>query len=227
MAKWRTIGPGLPVIGLFIALTFADTAPVRADILRDSEKSISYCFRLDGTEAYPDYIFMAYFSQATGGSATIESGRCIGYYKFSKPVLLAMQRAEFAANPPPSGGNREAEKAYFTTNPAFARSELTITRVNTVDKSNPLEGIVDTYRVASSDGQTLTVVPVSVQYAFTQGRSETIPWSDGERPAPTITDDNLLAGRPWYVALMPALACGAVAAIGLRHWRTPNRKTPA
>jgi hypothetical protein len=167
---------------LLVCLTWVSD-PVRADILLPNQKLQSYCFEVTGMDAYPDYVFLAYFSRATGGHATIDTGKCVSFYKLASPMIYAIRKTAYAANQPPS--DRQAEQTYFMTNPNLLRSDIAIRHPGNVDKSDPVDDIVDVFHVASVDDTKLNVVPESVRYTFTDGKKETVPWTSGERPAPS------------------------------------------
>ncbi len=179
----RRIGRVVTLCGVLGAcLAWAGDA-VRADVLLPNQKAINYCFELTGMDAYPDYVFLAYFSRATGGHTTIDSGQCVSFYKLAIPMLYAMRKSLYATNPVPS--DRQGETTYFTTNPNLIRSDIVIHHPGAVDKSNPVDGIVDVFHVASLDDRTLNVVPQNVRYTFADGKTEMVPWTSGDRPAPS------------------------------------------
>jgi hypothetical protein len=155
---------------------------VRADILLPNQKGLDYCFEVTGMDTYPDYVFLAYFSRATGGHTTIDTGKCVSFYKLALPMLYAMRKSVYATNQPPA--DRQGEMTYFTTNPNLLRSDIGIHHPGAVDKSDPVDGIVDVFHVASVDDSKLNVVPESVRYTFSDGTKETVPWTAGDRPTP-------------------------------------------
>lgn len=185
MSARRWIPRMAAVFGVLLMALMWVGDPVRADILLPNQKLLNYCFEVTGIDAYPDYVFLAYFSRATGGHATIDTGKCVSFYKLAIPTIYAMRKSAFAANPPPT--DRQAEQTYFMTNPNLLRSDIAINHPGNVDKSDPVDGIVDVFHVASLDDKNLNVVPESVRYTFTDGKNETVPWTSGDRPAPSRT----------------------------------------
>src|SRR5215469_7652931 len=131
------------LLGILVACLVWTGDPVRADVLLPNQKAISYCFQLTGMDAYPDYVFLAYFSRATGGHTTINSGQCVSFYKLAVPMIFAMRKSDYATMPPPS--ERQAEQTYFMTNPKLIRSDIAIHNPGNVDKSDPVDGIVDVF----------------------------------------------------------------------------------
>jgi hypothetical protein len=179
--RWISRMAALCGVLLVSFLWVGDT--VRADILLPNQKLLNYCFEVTGMDAYPDYVFLAYFSRATGGHATIDTGKCVSFYKLAVPMIYAMPKTAFAANQPPT--DRQAEQTYFMTNPNLLHSDLAIHHPGNVDKSDPVDDIVDVFHVAGLEDKKLNVVPESVRYTFTDGKKETVPWTSGDRPAPS------------------------------------------
>jgi hypothetical protein len=204
---------------LLVALTWMGD-PVRADILLPNQKLLNYCFEVTGMDAYPDDVFLAYFSRATGGHATIDTGKCVSFYKLAVPMIYAMPKTAFAANPPPT--DRQAEQTYFMTNPNLLRSDIAIHHPGNVDKSDPVDDVVDVFHVAGLDDKKLNVVPESVRYTFTDGKKETVPWTSGDRPAPSRSNSG---SSPTVAA--PTAAPTAVATVRSTVSSTASSTTSA
>src|SRR3954471_5337152 len=120
--RWISRAPVLIVVLLACLIGMGD--PVSADILLPNQKQLNYCFEVTGMDAYPDYVLLAYFSRATGGHTTVDTGKCVSFYKLAAPMLYAMRKSLYATNQPPS--DRQAEMTYFTTNPNLLRSDIAI-----------------------------------------------------------------------------------------------------
>jgi hypothetical protein len=183
VARWFSRAVALFGVLLMCLVWVGD--PVSADILMPNQKQLNYCFEVTGMDTYPDYVFLAYFSRATGGHTTVDTGQCVSFYKLAAPMLYAMRKSLYATNQPPS--DRQAEMTYFTTNPNLIRSDIGIHNPGAVGKSDPVDGIVDVFHVASLDDSKLNVVPESVRYTFSDGTKQTVPWTSGDRPAPNRT----------------------------------------
>jgi hypothetical protein len=200
--------------------------PVRADVLLPNQKQISYCFEVTGMDAYPDYVFLAYFSRATGGHTTIDTGKCVGFYKLAVPMLYAIRRSLYATSMPPT--ERQAEQTYFTTNPNLIRSDIGIHSPGAVDKSDPIDEIVDVFHVASVDDTKLNIVPESVRYTFSDGKKVTVPWTSGDRPAPSrgaasVTSGGMGGNRARVLFALGVTAAALIGIVGVIVWQERQR----
>jgi hypothetical protein len=226
MPRGRRVGV-LIVVAWCAVLGLAGAPAARADAIPPGKKSVDYCFEVANLDAYPDYVFLAYFGQPGGGYTVIAPGQCIHFYKFSHPALYAMARADF--DPAAIPGDRVAERAYFTGATGLIPSSVTIQPVSLVDQDDPVSAVVDVLRITALDGRALAVEKAAVRYTFVDGTTEELPYrTQDARPAPTghvalpgagATPGARAFWWAWYVALPAAALLGLGAIFALRRRR--------
>lgn len=221
MPRGRWVGVVL-VVAWWAVLALAGAPAARADAIPPGKKGVEYCFEVANLDAYPDYVFLAYFGQPVGGHVVIAPGQCVHFYKFSRPALYAAARAGFDTAAIP--GDRAAERAYFADTAGLIPSDVTIQPVSLVDQDDPVSAVVDVLRVTALDGRALAIEKAAVRYTFVDGTTEELPYQTQDaRPAPTGHVALPASGARafwwvWYVAL-PVAALLGLGAIFLRRRR--------
>ncbi|MDD1653465.1 MAG: hypothetical protein LUQ64_02850 [Methanomicrobiales archaeon] len=197
----RVSHPLLPV--LLIALLIV---PASADIIMPGTKYVSSCVEIGNTNDYPGYLFLVYPLWMSGGYGVMGPGNCTSFYKFATPSFYAVQADAFNETAASTEGSVSA--AYFSGDPAVIPSGLSLHSISSVPVSSPVTALRTLYHINSVNSTGLEIVPVSVQYTYTDGKTEEIALQPGETPS--------VPSGPDTVGLVLTLAAGSAIALILR-----------
>jgi hypothetical protein len=206
---------------LILVLALMALPAVNADVLMPGTKGVGYCFRISNIEDYPDYEFVMY-GDLVSGLSRITPGECVSFYKFDQPKIYAFDKNEFenfketAEFDGIHNYNRSKALEYISqAHEGFYASDLEINDYGTVDESNPLDSVEDIFTIKSLAGNKVEIEKTSVVYTYEDGKTETKPYVNGERPNPSR---KVYLPFSWYLIFIP------IAAALLIFWILKKRK---
>ncbi len=169
-------------------------APIMAsaDFVMPGEKQIDYCFQISNLGDYPAYSFVAYFQDPMGGHEIINKNECVSFYKFSSPKIYAIKSANLIGVTIPT--ENVAEKSFFATNKYLIASDLKIQSTSFVAVNDPLEKIVDVFKIVSLSAGTFVMEKEKAIYTYADGTTEEKTYVD-QNVMPERTKTALL---PWW-----------------------------
>jgi len=91
----------LKVISAILLILFFAVYNLKADLLPDGKKKVSYSFTISNLDKYPDYVFLAYPVNQSGGAPMIEceelkQGQQLHLAcRYGEPVIYAILKTEF------------------------------------------------------------------------------------------------------------------------------------
>ncbi|MBD2703767.1 hypothetical protein IC229_24185 [Spirosoma sp. BT702] len=198
---------------IFLSLLLANVIRCAwADVIPYDRRSVSYCFRLANINQYPKYVFIAYYPFPTPNYAIIKSGECVHFYHLSRPVICAIAKNHFredslrAYQQARNQSIRDKLQRYFESNPNLIRSDVKISAVSTLSKSNPTKSIEDVLTVKKLSGSTLQIDYDNVVYRYDDGTTEKKPYTEQDmRPSPSLkpkasSSKASVVGEGWLVA---------------------------
>lgn len=185
---------------LFFLVIVLLIPPASADVISPGSKYVSSCVEIVNTNEYTGYLFIAYPLYMGGGHEVIGPGDCVSFYKFASPSFYAVKEGAFNSTAASTDGPVSA--AYFSSDPAVIPSGLFIESVSAVPVTSPVTAIRTVYSIVSVNTTRLEIVPVSVRYTYTDGKTDEKPLHPGEKPSvPTGLET---------IALVLALIAGLV-----------------
>ncbi|GEM_PF-6643895 len=135
-----------------ILLLAAACGPACADLIMPGSKGVKHEILVEGSEAYPDLVFVAYpvSFQADGTWQEIRPGTPLTVYKQLRPAIYALR----GVRPPKD----RAEADAFFKDPTLPRSEVTMSVISTIDMHDPTARIRTVYRITGLEGTRIQVV---------------------------------------------------------------------
>jgi hypothetical protein len=164
---------------LFLVIALL-VSPAAADVIPPGQQGVTSCVEIGNTGEYPGYLFILYPLSMIGGYAVMRPGDCISSYKFASPSFYAVKEDAFNNTAASTEGSVSA--AYFSGNPAVVPSGQHIESVASVPAGSAVTAIRTLYAITSVNTTRLEVVPVSVRYTYSDGKTEEVPLQPGETP---------------------------------------------
>lgn len=207
------------IIFLIAALAFGSLS---ADVLPDGKKKISFSFEVANIDSYPDYVFLAYPVNISGGRPMFEyvalkNSTAVGMEcRFGTPVIYAIKRELFNGEDLSTAGlTTEEEKdkklaAYFKENKNLIHS-INVSCNNYVDKGEKYSSMTRQYKISRVTSDTMIINTEKVLYKDGSGNviDEKVPGEKGDVVTPTKNSLSL-----FYLAL-PVIALIAIISVVL------------
>ncbi|MBS3166890.1 hypothetical protein J4403_01640 [Candidatus Woesearchaeota archaeon] len=173
-----------------VILIIFSSCLVTADVIPSGQKGISYCFRIENLDAYPEYTFLIYSTGTSKGHEIISQNSCIYFYKLSLPSIYAIKTSEFEKL---NLNSTEDESKFFSSNNInLLKSDIALTYNSLTDEDNPLNAMEDIFTVSSIDNK-FEIKKSKIVYIYEDKTQEILPYtSQSERPKPTRVADNYL-----------------------------------
>jgi hypothetical protein len=191
-----------------------------SDVLPEGKKKVSFSFEVTNIDAHPNYIFIAYPVNTSGGKPELESVilqnstpvrmEC----RFGVPTLYAIKKDKFnAADIDVTGITSDSERDkklsdYFKTNTDLIHSAK-VSCNNYVDKDEKYSAMLRQYKVESITADTMMMGIEKVKYKDSDGNviEEKAPGEKSDVVDPVGSSASML-----YYAI-PILAVVAIATI--------------
>ncbi|MFO0747977.1 MAG: hypothetical protein U1F43_20300 [Myxococcota bacterium] len=209
-----------------LALGALATRPASADEgPDDGQKYVSYSFRVDGLDRFPDFVVVAYPWSTSNGAPTrehavLKSGTSLPVGRRSPSVALyAVRRSAWEAfekTLPSDEDARSTALTDFVAGPDALRCNAAPTRVTTLPSSDPRDRVEEVFSATSIDakgcvlgGASAPPAPTASTTASTTAPAVTPTGAPASKPSGCAGGDAALPAA-WLVAAL-ALARSALA----------------
>jgi len=196
------------VFALATLIIFSYMQGVSADIIPPGGKPVNYCFLVENTGDYPDYVFLLVTEVGNNINSygMIEEGSCTSFYTLATPAIYAVSREDFNQTEIEGLEAGHGLTLSYFESPAYLKSDIAFHGLKTIDENDPAESITDVFTIASFEGGILDISKSRVIYGFEDGTTEEVPYAGDERPAHTRQFMQESSDFGYLYFLVPALA---------------------
>ncbi|MBI5537674.1 MAG: hypothetical protein HY898_33430 [Deltaproteobacteria bacterium] len=171
-------------------------------------RRISYSFSIENTQAYGDYVFLAYPCSSSNGRpmftvAVVTGAPVTVGSRGGMPRIYAVPKAEYEKSKESIAGD-DVRTAAIKAIPGVLESSFRVQPMHGVGEDQPIDGAHDVLKVVKCDKTGLEVAPSKVRYHTLKGKTVELAYgSGGQRPSPaqalakgTSPDSSAAASAP-------------------------------
>ena len=213
----------ISIIPLGILLTLFKPSLARADVLPRDESRVSYCFKINNIDKYPNYLFML-LEKSDGPRMTprnkfLRSDKCYdfgGYRVYGE--IYALKKSDVDLNKDVVG-EFERLKDFESKKAKLIPALKKISPIRTMKNVYQIAKVAKAYEISEINDRYLRLKNHSITYIYKNSKSETKAYIDEDKfPLPSNKNTAFL----WYVPILGMSLIG-----GAAYWKKSNKSKKA
>ncbi len=215
----------ISIIPLGILLTLFEPSLARADVITPGMSRVSYCFKINNIDKYPDYSIVALTKSENPGlgqsNKLLKSSDCVdlsGYREYAEVYALKKSdiNLESNINSKQIGGEL---KDFESKKSKLIPATINIVPIRRMKDIYQIARVAQAYEITDINDRYLNLRSSSITYFYKNNKSETKAYIDEEKlPLPSNRNIAFL----WYIPIFGISLIG-----GAAYWKKSNKSKKA
>ena len=214
----------ISILPLGILFTFFEPSLARADVITPGMSSVSYCFKINNIDKYPDHLFLVmrkYEGPGNPSNELLKSGKCVdlsGYREYAE--VYALKKSDINLEEDIVSNRRgDALKDFESKKSKLIAATIKIDPIRRMKDVYQIARVAHAYEISDINDRYLSLRNSSITYFYKNNKSETKAIIDEEKlPLPSNKNTAFL----WYIPIFGMSLIG-----GAAYWKKSNKSNKA